>query len=120
MLPRVIDPLDTVELQNELVRRQRRERRRREVELSELRRLLGSELGRSFVMRLIEDSGLFEETFDPSQPECSHLAAKHDGKQSVGRRLFRMIADNCFELWTVMLRERSDRLQRERQEDEEQ
>lgn len=111
-----LDPTDLQAAQDRAAEQARRQRRLREVEKTELRRLLGSELGRTFVMRMIERAGVFRLSFDVDHTEKTHLAAFNEGRRNEGLRLFSEIIESCPELWTTMLRERAARLAKEQDE----
>lgn len=112
MLP---DPTD-LQAENEAREKAaRRERALREVERSELRRLLSGKDGRTFVMRIIERAGVFRSSFPIDRPEDTHLAAFNEGRRNEGLRLFTDIVDSAPELWTTMLRERAARLDAEKE-----
>lgn len=109
------DPTDIVATEDRVREKSRRERRLREVERSELKRLLSNELGRTVLMRVIERAGVFRSTFAAGQPDMSAFL---EGQREVGRWLFAQIVDSCPELWTTMLRERAERIAREKDEEE--
>jgi len=109
----VSDPTDLDTIEREQAEKAERERMEREIERAELKRLLGSELGRSFVMRRIERAGVFRLSINLSAPEATHLTAFAEGRRNEGLVLLNDILESCPELWTVMLRERAARLAKE-------
>lgn len=112
MLP---DPTDLQAQSDAQAKAARRERALREVERSELKRLLSSKDGRTFVMRVIERAGVFRSSFPIDRPEDTHLAAFNEGRRNEGLRLFTDIVDAAPELWTTMLRERAARIDAEKE-----
>ena len=112
----MIDPTDVEANQLDQAERTKREQAAREVERSELKRILGSELGRSFVMRLIERAGLFRLSFPVNAPEATHLMAFSEGRRNEGLSILNDILESCPELWQVMLRERAARKAKEQTE----
>lgn len=115
----MLEPLDPAAAQELVAKQARVERRRREIERSELRRLLSSELGRTFVMRMVERAGVFRLTFDVNAPDATHLHAFREGCRNEGLRLFTEIIESCPEYWPTMLKERAARKAAEELEDEE-
>lgn len=113
------DPTDLAAASELLAKQTRQERRRREVERTELRRLLSSELGRTFVMRLIERAGVFRLSFDVNAPDATHLHAFREGCRNEGLRLLTEIIESCPEYWPTMLKERAARKAAEDAEDAE-
>ncbi len=113
----MLDPTDTVATSALLEKRARRDRRNREIEGLELRRILSSELGRTFVMRLVERAGVFRLSIAVDNFADTHGTAFREGCRNEGVRLFRLIIDSCPELWTTMLKERAERLAAEAKEE---
>lgn len=113
----MLDPTDTTAATEAIARQAKIERRRREVERSELRRLLSSELGRTFVMRMIERAGVFRLSFDVNAPDATHMHAFREGCRNEGLRLFTEIIESCPDFWPTMLKERAARKAAEDNED---
>lgn len=115
----MLDPTDLAAADDQRAKQTRLVRRRREIERAELRRLLSSELGRTFVMRLIERAGVFRGSFDMNAPEATHLHAFREGCRNEGLRLLTEIVESCPENWPTMLKERAARKAAEEMEEEE-
>lgn len=82
-----------------------RDRRRREVELADLRAVMGSVEGRRFVWRLLEHGRIFTDRFD----ENSLRMARNEGRAHTGLILLADIDVACPELFDTMRREYLDR-----------
>lgn len=103
-----MDPLD---LDGQLAARDEliaRERLAAEEARADLRRILSSEHGRRFVMRLLESARIYSVSFDPSASESTHLTAFNEGRRNEGLKLFAQIQECCSDLWPVMVRERNE------------
>lgn len=105
----MIDPTDTELMRATVADKAKTERLDREVERAELKRLLSSQLGRTFVMRQIERAGVFRLSLAMDATELTHLTAFNEGRRNEGLRLLSEIIESCPELWAVMLRERAER-----------
>lgn len=82
-----------------------RDRRRREVEIADLRAVMGSVEGRRFVWRLLETGRIFTDRFD----ENSLRMARNEGRAHTGLILLADIDVACPELFDTMRREYLDR-----------
>lgn len=76
-------------------------------ERADLRRILSSELGRRFVMRLLDNARIYTVSFMPGASEATHLTAFNEGRRNEGLRLFALIQESCSDLWPAMIREKN-------------
>lgn len=80
------------------------EDKEREIEITEIMRILGTEEGRKFIMRILTVSKLNIDTFDPD----THIHAHNAGKRSVGLWLSRELQDAAPELYNLMIQEHQE------------
>ncbi len=105
------DPLNPDAQLEAAQQRELLEAAQREAEKVELRKVLSSSaLNRAFVMRVIEQAGVFRQTLDPSDTEATHKHAFNEGRRATGLWLLNEILQSCPEHWATMLRERADRI----------
>ena len=76
----------------------------RKVELIAIDGIMSSESGRSFMMSLIEHTGVFTETFDAD----THRHAKNAGRREIGLHLVRELKEASFDKYIMMIREHED------------
>ena len=73
----------------------------RNIEITEIMRILGTEEGRKFMMKILNISGLDRDTFDKD----THQHAFKAGKRSIGIRIRDELQDAAPELYLRMLTE---------------
>ena len=101
----MVDPTDIRAVEANAAESRRREQLARSIEQDRLKRLLSGELGRWFLMDLVERAGVFRISFT-SDPLTT---AYNEGRRNEGLRLMNEILETCPELWDTMMRERAAR-----------
>lgn len=71
-------------------------------EVSDLKRILSSELGRRFVRRLLDQSRVFMLSFVTGDPLTTSF---NEGRRAWGNRQVALINEHYPELWQAMLKE---------------
>ena len=102
-----MQPYDPTDLEGQDASRKAEATRRRladEVEQLDVMWLMGSKRGRRILWRLLEQSRVFQLSFDP---DASRMAF-NEGARSYGNRLWGLIHSACPEQYAVMLKESND------------
>ena len=98
---------DPTDLEGQRIAREDEATRRRmaaEVEVLDVKWLMGSKRGRRIVWRLLEQAGVFRISFDTNAMRM----AFNEGNRQYGTRTLDLVHRTCAEMYTVMLKESND------------
>lgn len=76
----------------------------KETEESDVKWLLSSKRGRRIVWRLLDQSGVFRSSFNPT----AMVMAFNEGNRNFGNRILALVHTHCSELYPIMLKENTN------------
>ena len=78
--------------------------KKREIEIVEISQVMSTKSGRNVITRLLEMTGIDENTFS----ENTHLHAQNAGRREMGLWLRDELKEACFSEYLLMLKESND------------
>lgn len=98
------DPTDLRAQETSERERATRQRLELEAEKTDVKWLMSTKRGRSFMWRLLEQAGIFRSSFDANAMRMAFA----EGNRNYGNRVLDMVNRSCPELYTVMVKELFD------------
>lgn len=98
------NPMDIEGIEEARADRELKGRLHKETEESDIKWLLSSKRGRRIVWRLLDQSGVFRSSFNPT----AMVMAFNEGNRNFGNRILALIHTHCSELYPTMLKENTN------------
>ncbi|WP_147456184.1 Bbp19 family protein [Aquitalea palustris] len=96
-----MDPLDTVEIENEAARRADAAALAARTEIDDVKWLMANKRGRRIANRLLQQAGVFRLSFSTNALQMSF----NEGNRNSGLRFLAMLTEHCPERYAEMLKE---------------